>query len=373
MSSTADHDEDPEWSAVVVDNGTAMVRAGFCGDDEPRLQWSNLLATPRSEERYIGEEAQGPRGRLTLHFPIEGGMVKDWEAMGEVWEATFRDLNVDPTAMSVLMSDRPLIPKPHREQMTERMMETFQVPRFYVQSQGVQCMLASGRGIAVVLDCGEGATTVMPIEEMTIRPHAILKGVVTGADLTADLQTSLMQRGYDVMGEDRLEAVREVKESLCYVAEDYDREVNAARDTSCLEKRHRLPDGQLITLNEERIRVPEALFRPHLVGRCGQGVHQLVINSIMKCDIDSRCNMYVNIIPAGGSTCLPGFMKRLEREVRALVPSTMKVHVVTMADRKTASFVGGSITASLAIFQTCWITKHDYDEHGPTIVHRKCT
>jgi actin-related protein len=92
----------------------------------------------------------------------------------------------------------------------------------------------------------------------------------------------------------------------------------------------------------------------------------------MKCDIDVRKDLYANIVMSGGTTMYEGIAERLNKEVVALAPSSMKIKVVAPPERKYSVWIGGSILSSLSTFQTMWITKAEYEESGPQIVHRKC-
>jgi len=92
----------------------------------------------------------------------------------------------------------------------------------------------------------------------------------------------------------------------------------------------------------------------------------------MKCDVDVRKDLYNNIVLSGGTTMFPGIAERLSKEVSALAPSSMKIKVVAPPERRYSVWIGGSILSSLSTFQTMWITKAEYDESGPSIVHRKC-
>ncbi len=92
----------------------------------------------------------------------------------------------------------------------------------------------------------------------------------------------------------------------------------------------------------------------------------------MKCDIDIRKDLYGNIVLSGGTTMFPGIVDRLQREITSLAPSAMKIKIIAPPERKFSTWIGGSILASLSTFQHMWISKEDYDESGPTIVHRKC-
>ena len=143
-------------------------------------------------------------------------------------------------------------------------------------------------------------------------------------------------------------------------------------NSSACEKSYELPDGHVISLGSERFRTPEVLFNPGLIGSEGNGIVERLTGCIMKSDIDLRKDFYSNIILSGGTTMFPGIAERVTKELNSIVPSAMKVKVVAAPERKYSVWIGGSILSSLASFQTMWITKQEYDETGPGIVHRKC-
>ncbi|ERF76324.1 Actin [Endocarpon pusillum Z07020] len=139
-----------------------------------------------------------------------------------------------------------------------------------------------------------------------------------------------------------------------------------------LEKSYELPDGQVITIGNERFRAPEALFQPSLVGLESVGLHVAAFSSIVKCDRDIRRELYGNIVLAGGSTMYPGFGDRMQKEMTVLAPGGMRVKIIAPPERKYSVWLGASILASLSSFEQMWVSKQDYDESGPSIVHRKC-
>lgn len=371
-----------EVTAVVIDNGSGMCKAGFAGDDAPRSVFSTIVGRPKmpgimvgldQKEVYVGDEAQQKRGVLKIEQPIEHGIVKNWDDMEKVWHHTlYSELRVSPEEHPILMTEAPLNPKQNRERMTQIMFEVFNVPCLYVSVQGVLALYSSGRTSGVVLDSGDGVSHTVPIYEGYAIPHAIQRIHLAGRHLTEYLRELLAKRGYSFTTAAELEIVRDIKEKMCYVVNNFDEELKAAEDSHACEKNYELPDGRKILIGNERFKCAEILFTPGHANYELEGVHKYCYDSVMKCDVDVRRDLFQNIILAGGSTLFEGMGERMWQEIHQLAPSTNKIKILAPPERKYSVWLGGSILASLSTFQTMWINKQEYDESGPAIIHRKC-
>uniref|UniRef100_A0A8H7Y2D3 Actin n=1 Tax=Psilocybe cubensis TaxID=181762 RepID=A0A8H7Y2D3_PSICU len=323
------------------------------------------------EDTYVGEQAQAKRGMLTLQNPVEFGMVTNWANMEKLWHhAFYNELCVVPEEHPVLLTEVIHNPKTNREKMMQIMFETFHVPAFNVSVQAVLSLLASGRRTGIVLDSGDSVSHMVPVYECFSLPYASRRLDIAGIDITQYLATILTESGYVFATTAERDIVRDIKEKFCYVALDFEKEMQLANESSGSDIRYELPDGHTIDINSQRFRAPEVLFRPSLLGYEWPAVHKMLDISISKCDVDMRLDLYSNVVLSGGTTLFPGIAERLSKELAELAPKGSKVNVIAPPKRKYSVWIGGSILATLSTFKSVCISRREYDEHGARIIHR---
>mmetsp|Transcript_13094 Transcript_13094/g.33409 ORF Transcript_13094/g.33409 Transcript_13094/m.33409 type:complete len:715 (-) Transcript_13094:50-2194(-) len=366
--------------AVVVDNGSGLLKAGMAGDSLPRAVIPSIVGRVHASSRkvmenksggsdtYVGEAAQAHRGILELSHPVTQGVVVDWDAMTSVWEHTFRDaLRIQVSEHPVLMTEAPLNPLANRKQMAEILFERFGTPAINVQIQAIMGLYATGRTTGVVLDVGDGVAHAVPVWDGYVIKRGIGRINLGGRNLTEYLQRILSETGISLNTSSQAEIVRDIKEKLGYVAYDFASELEVSRTSAAGSTvPYTLPDGSTITLSTERFRCAEPMFAPPLLGREAGGVQDIVFGAVAQSDVDMRRDLLSNIVLSGGSTCFRGFPERLEKELRALAPGDVPVKVAAPSQRQHLVWMGASALASSPAFATQWITRQQFEELGPS-------
>ena len=231
-------------------------------------------------------------------------------------------------------------------------------------------MILKNKIIKYKLSSGDGVTQVMSIYEANIIENSKLDLGVAGRDLSEYMVELMKERGYSFDSD--LELAREVKEKVGIVSMDFEEDINKSMSSNFFDKTFELPDGEKIVLGNESFRVSEPLFNPSIIGNQSQGIHNMLYRSIMNCPIDTRKDLYCNIVVSGGNTFYSGFSDRLQKEILKLAPTPVRTKVICPPERRYSVWIGMSILSSLSSFNNCWISKYDYDEKGPSIIHERC-
>mmetsp|Transcript_13634 Transcript_13634/g.27888 ORF Transcript_13634/g.27888 Transcript_13634/m.27888 type:complete len:393 (+) Transcript_13634:31-1209(+) len=384
-------------NSVVCDNGTGFVKVGYAGENFPRAIFPSMIGRPvlRAEESIVegvelkdimcGDEAAAVRHSLECSYPVENGIVKNWEDMEELWNYTFWEkIKINPSENKILLTEPPQNPLSNRKKIVEYMFETYNFAAANVSIQAMLTLYAQGLLTGVVCDTGDGVTHVVPVYQGFVPQHLIKRLDVAGRHITKYLIKLLLLRGYAFNRTADFETVRQIKEKLCYVAHDINTERRLAQETTVLVEPYTLPDGRVIKVGQERFEAPEALFNPSLIDCEGKGMGDLVFDMINEADLDCRADFYKHIVLSGGSSMYPGLPSRLEKEItnRYLTDilkgdkdrlKKFKLSIEDPPRRKHMVFLGGSVLADvMKSREEFWITKSEYEELGVERALEKC-
>lgn len=314
---------------VVIDNGTDTIKAGFAGDAAPSVRLSS--------------SAKGAGA-------ISQGAIDDWDAIEHLWRTAFASLGVAPEQQSVLMIQPAASTPDQCAQMAELLYSRLAVPALALLPAAPLVLQAAGLQSGVVVDCGESGCRVVPVNLREELGDAISQLELAGRELTDYMIKILTERGYSFTTTAVQELVRDIKEKTSYVAMDLKAELAKVSASSELQKSYELPDGQVITIDSERFRCPEVLFKPWLIGLEQDGLHLATYQAIMASAPERRAQLASSIVLAGGSSLIPGLGERLRAELITLAPDIGSIDVQAPVGRDTSAWLGGSMRAATAVF-----------------------
>ena len=290
--------------------------------------------------------------------PIVAGIVQDWDTMTQLWDNIIDKMggNVAYDERAILLTEAPNNPKSNRERTCEIFFENYSCKSFWLQSTSTAALYANGRTRGLVADVGHDKYSIVPIYEGYELPHAI-QTVQMGGNVVASQLKSLLQTSNG--GSYNLEHIRELMEQHAYCASSSEASLSSSTQT------FELPDGNVVHTGSALTECTEGFFDVN------DGIASVINDSTLKCDVDIRSIMLSNIVLAGAPTMLEGFRDRILSDLNNL-GCQHSVKVIKADNPKFYPWVGGSILASLSNFEDMWISKAEYDESGPGIVHRKC-
>lgn len=422
-----------EVGALVFDIGHFTFRAGYAGEDSPKADIPTTVGVVEeqipeamdvdgnssanntnescSQKKYYIDTTSIHVARKGMEMSsfLKDGMIEDWDLFEKVLDYVYsKHIKSEPHLHPVLMSEASWNARAKREKLTELMFEKYNIPAFFLAKNAVLAAFANGRSTGIIVDSGASQTSAVPVHDGYVLTQAIVKSPLAGDFITLQCKNYMEENNIEVAPPYMIaskEAVNEgeapkwVKKSnlpdvtkswnnymVKEVLQDFQSSVLQVCDTQ-YEKdavdtmptiHYEFPNGYNQDFGSERFQIPEALFDPsNIKGIPGgtMGVAQVVTTSVGMCDIDVRPSLYGSVIVTGGNTLIQGFTDRLNRDLSAKTPPSMRLKVISSngtAERRFGSWIGGSILASLGTFQQMWISKQEYDEGGKTQVERKC-
>ncbi|EXB40949.1 hypothetical protein L484_020682 [Morus notabilis] len=358
--------------AAVVDAGSKLLKAGPAIPDQ-----SPSMIIPTQMKRVL-EEGSVNESSLSEDItvdPVVRGYIRDWDAMEDLLHhVLYTGLGWEiGNEGQILFTDPLSTPKAVREQLVQLMFEMFNISGFYASEQAVLSLYAVGRISGCTVDIGHGKIDIAPVIEGAVHHIASRRFEIGGVDLTKLLAQELGKSNPFV--NISMSDVEKIKERYSCCAED---ELAYGKlESSCQTEKHTLPDGQVITIGRERYTVGEALFQPSILGLEAHGIVEQLVRSISAVSSDNHRQLLENTVLCGGTASMTGFEERFQKEA-GLCSSAIRPALVKppeyMPENLTmySAWVGGAILAKVVFPQNQHVTKADYDENGPSVVHRKC-
>ncbi|KAK8870754.1 hypothetical protein M9Y10_008641 [Tritrichomonas musculus] len=351
---------------LVIDFGSGFVKAGFAGNDAPSLIFPTVVGKPHrhiksasgGSDILIGEAAQA-NPEVIPTYPIERSVVKNWQNMSSIISYIYQTLDLKGENNNVLISRPSGVDTKQLEKLTEEFLESIRSPSISFISSATLSLLSTGRVTGIVAECGYGVTNVVPIFESFGLEHARITSDLGGCDVDAYLKILLKKIG---MTENDNNAVREVKEQLCYVQSTPDQPEPEPTP-------YEPPSGNRLMIGPEKHLAAEVLFDPSVNGGKMMGISKALSTSISRCDKYLRKDLLNNVVISGGSTMFPGMAERVEHDVSDATQSLAKV--IAAPERKNGAWVGASIFASTPVFEQFQIKKADWETNGEKIFRQK--
>ena len=366
----------------VIDNGSGYMKAGFSGEEAPKVMFPTMVGKTKVEGIYVGDEkkesiigseAEKKFGILNISYPIQGGIIVNWDEMERIWANTFYgELKISPEEHNLLLSESPFITRKDREKMLEMMFETFNCASTYLVAQSVLAAYSVGKSTGISIDCGHTSLNFAPIYEGFLQRHCVQHIPIAGKDINDILINLLIKNGQVIDSKMQKQSIIKAKESFCFLRYDNEDEIEKKKEEET--KDWELPDKKKITISKERYQATEVIFDPKQFGYDYPNFQELFKKTVKGIDSDLREIMLANIIFNGGTTLIKGFKNRVTQEIeQAGQDYEFKKKVHTYPEAQFMAWIGGSILTSLTNFENLWITKAEYKEEGKaTIVHKKC-
>jgi len=416
-----------EVGAIVIDMGSHTTRAGYAGEDMPKVDFPSYAGVieefvEKTESMDTGANSESirpglknkrvlidsmsvraPKPNMEVRPFLKDGLIDDWNLYEDVLNFILgKHLRCDPSKHPILVTEPVTNTKHKRERLCEIFFEKFNVPGFYLARNGVLSAFASSRTSGLVLDCGSYHTSAIPIHDGYVLNKAVAQSPIGGDFLISKCRQLLEDKlnieivpYYQVKSKETVQSgdpAKFMRREFNDLTESYKKFMNKetlqdfvmnvfqVSDTTYNESEisvlprmtYEFPNGYNTDFGEERFKIPEAIFNTSMLKGVQPmnmlSVLNLITNSINMCDAELRAGFFSNIMVTGGNSLLTGFVERLNSEFNHLNYKTKITAPATAAERRFSSWIGGSILGSLGTFHQMWISKQEYEENGRYIV-----
>ena len=376
---------------IIVDIGSGEVKAGFSGEEKPKIIFKNYFGEPKYKkvlrtfekenqelnDQYIGDDCDKYMGLIKLRFPVKHGVFENEQDILSVFNYLYSKLGINSQEIKehpLLLTEPLLNPYINREKIAYSLFDNLGVPALFFASQPILSLFSTSSTSGTVLESGEGVTQSCVVYEGYSIPSSYERYNYGGADVTEYLKNLLKKRGYHFYNSTEFRLVNEIKENscFCYGNNNIKNDIGDAKKSANKNPiNYYLPDGSSISVGDERLLAPEILFNPEYIGKEYLSFPDMIINSINKVDIQLKQKSYENILLSGGNTNFNGLNEQLHFELKNKLNKNMKINLNKLEKPQYCCWIGGNIISTLEVFKKMWVTKNDWNEKGSKVIHVK--
>ena len=375
---------------IIVDIGSGEIKAGFSGEQNPKLVFKNYFGEPKFKkvlrtfnnenqdpsEKYIGDDCEKYMGLIKLRFPVKHGVFENEKDIFLIFNHLYSKLGINSQEIKehpVLITEPLLNPYTNRENIARSLFDNLGVPALFFASQPILSLFSTSNTSGTVLESGEGVTQSCVIYEGYSVPSSYERFNYGGADVTEYLNHLLKKRGYHFYNSTEFSIFNDIKENCCFSSIN-----NSNNNIEDIKKaanknpmNYYLPDGSSILIGEEKFLATQILFNPEYIGKDYLSFPDILISSINKVDNQIKPKSYENILLSGGNTCFSGLSEQLITEIKSKLNKNMKIVLNKAEKPKFSCWMGGNIISTLEVFKKMWVTKNEWNEKGNAIIHSK--
>ena len=314
---------------IIIDNGHAYIKVGLSNQDSPyftRPAYAYKKYNSSFQPEIFLTLSEGQSFREEVH-PFKDNLITDENLLGDLWGDYFSQLKIDPKGYSIIVTQRASAAPENAPIVDRILLNRFGAAECALFPDALLSTCAVGNMPCIVLDIGEHESYAVPVINNQVDIKNLQISPIGGHNLSDLLLKMLTERGYSFSTREDREIPKKIKETLCYVAQDFEWEMGTAASTTQIERSFEKPDGDIIKFDNERFRCPEALFQPAFLGRDDDPAIQKIIQKAILAGGDTF-KTRATVVVSGGSTQFPGLASRLEKETAALFSDGRKIEVI---------------------------------------------
>ena len=366
---------------IIIDLGSSEIKAGFLGNPPeikrlPNIIGENLCKINPSiinKPHYISSECEQYYSDLSIRNPIQRGNFLNEDDIPLIFEYIFSQLGLNPEQIKEhpLLITEPLNNKySNSENISQILFEKMNIPAIIFAKQPLLSLISTGYSTGIVLESGSDITQSCVSYEGYLIENSCLRFDYGGKDVSNTLNILLKQRNSNINYInffDDIKVLNDIKEKQCYIKTLKDDN----EDFVSIHSEYILPDGSKLNLQDEKILAPEILFNNKLIFQEYFPFHEMVINSIDKCDVNIKGKLYKTIVMSGGNTKFKGIEEKMKTNLSYLIPRGVDIKLRIQENPELNCWNGGNIVASLSTFNKMLVYKKEWEECGKNIIHVK--